>query len=56
MAHINSVKDEMAEITVLDKGGYNDYIFDYTSVYCHVLFDWFVCEYYADDIYGRIEQ
>ena len=29
MAHINSLKGEMAEITVLDKVGDNDYIVDY---------------------------
>ena len=56
MAHINSLKGEMAEITVLDKVGDNDYIVDYKGVKCHALFNWFVCEYYADDIYGRIEQ
>ena len=56
MAHINSLKGEMAEITVLEKIGDNDYIVDYKSVQCHALFNWFVCEYYADDIYGRIEQ
>ena len=52
----NSLKGEMAEITVLDKVGDNDYIVDYKGVKCHALFNWFVCEYYADDIYGRIEQ
>lgn len=56
MAHINSLKGEMAEITVLEKVGDNDYIVDYKGVKCHALFNWFVCEYYADDIYGRVEQ
>lgn len=56
MAHINSLKGEMAEITVLEKIGDNDYIVDYKGVQCHALFNWIVCEYYADDIYGRIEQ
>lgn len=52
MAHINSLNGELAEITVLEKVG----IVDYKGVKCHALFNWFVCEYYADDIYGRIEQ
>ena len=43
MAHINSLKGEMAEITVLDKVGDNDYIVDYKGVKCHALFNWFVC-------------
>ena len=52
MAHINSLKGEMAEITVLDKVGDKDYIVDYKGVKCHALFNWFVCEYYADDIHA----
>lgn len=56
LADINSLKGQMAEITVLEKVGDNDYIVDYKGVKCHALFNWFVCEYYADDIYGRIEQ
>ena len=55
-AHINSLKSEKDEITVLEKVGDNDYIVDYKGVKCHALFNWFVCEYYVDDIYRRIEQ
>ena len=56
MAHINSLKGELAEITMLDKVGDNDYIVDYKGVKCHALFNWFVCEYYADDIYGIVKE
>lgn len=42
------------EITVLEKVGDNDYIADYKGVRCHALFNWFVGEYFADDVYGRI--
>mgnify|MGYP006375395281 FL=1 len=56
IAHIHSLNGEMAEITVLKELGNNDYMVDYKGVKCHALFNWFVCEYYADDIYGRIEQ
>ncbi len=42
------------EITVLEKVGDNDYIVDYQGVKCHALFNWFVCAYFADDVYGRI--
>ena len=43
MAHINSLKGEMAEITVLEEVGNNDYIVDYKGVKCHALFNWYVC-------------
>lgn len=53
-AHINSLSGKMDEITVLEDLGNNKYIVDYNGVKCHAIFNWFVCEYYADDIYGRI--
>ncbi len=53
-AHIHSLKGEMDEITVLEKVGENDYIADYKGVKCHALFNWFVCQFYADDVYGKI--
>ena len=56
MAHINSLNGEMAEITVLKELGNNDYMVDYKGVKCHALFNWFVYEYYADDIYGIIKE
>lgn len=56
MAHIHSLNGEMAEITVLEEVGNNDCIVDYKGVKCHALFNWFVCEYYADDVYGIVEE
>ena len=56
MAHINSLNGKEAEITVLEKVGDNDYIVDYKGVRYHALFNWFVCEYYADDVYGIVEE
>ncbi len=56
MAHIHSLNGEKAGITVLEKVGDNDYIVDYKGVRCHALFNWFVCEYYADDVYGIIKE
>ena len=43
MAHIHSLNGEMAEITVLEEVGNNDYIVDYKGVKCHALFNWFNC-------------
>ena len=45
----------MVEITVLDKVGDNDYIVDYKGVKCHALFNWFICAYFADDVYRRVD-
>ena len=55
-AHINSLNGELREITVLEKAGDNDYIVDFEGVKCHALFNWFVCCFYADDIYGKISE
>lgn len=46
----------MDEITVLEKVGENDYIVDYKGVKCHALFNWFVCQFYADDIYRIVKE
>ena len=56
MAHSHSLNGEMAEITVLEEIGNNDYIVNYKGVKCHALFNWFVCEYYADDVYGIVKE
>jgi hypothetical protein len=45
----------MDEITVLEQVGDNDYIVDYKGVKCHALFNWFVCAYFADDIFRRVD-
>lgn len=55
MAHIHSLNGEKAEITVLEKVGDNDYIVNYNGMKCHAIFNRFVCEYYANDIYGVVE-
>ena len=55
-AHIHSLKGEMDEITVLKELGNNDYIVDYKGVKCHALFNWFVCAFYADDIYRIVKE
>ena len=55
-AHINSLDGKMDEITVLEDKGNNHYIVDYRGVKCTAIFNFFTCNYYADDIYGRITQ
>lgn len=55
-AHIHSLDGAMDEITVLNEIGNNLYLVDYRGVKCSAIFNWFVCEYYADDVYGKIKQ
>lgn len=61
-AYINSLNkgkmqpEVMDEITVLERVGDNDYIVDYKGVKCHALFNWFVCAYFADDVYRRVTE
>lgn len=56
MAHINSLNGKLAEITVLENVGDNAYIVEYNGIKCHAIFNWFVCEYYADDVYEVVKE
>lgn len=59
MAHIHSLHGEMDEITVLAErqdGQQTVYLVDYKGTKCTAIFNPFVCEYYADDIYGVIKE
>ena len=53
MAHINSLHGKMDEITVLEVIGDNLYLVDYKGVKCTAIFNWYVCAYYADDLYDK---
>lgn len=55
LAHINSLKGEMKEITILEQKD-NNYIVDYNGVRCTAIFNWFNCQFYVDDIYGIIKE
>lgn len=55
-AHINSLGGQTDEITVLQQVGDNDYLVDYKGVKCHAIFNPFVCEYYADDLYTIVKE
>ncbi len=55
--NIGKMRPEVTdEITILEQLGDNDYIVDYKGIKCHAIFNWFVCAYFADDVYGRVEQ
>lgn len=58
-AHINSLKGEMDDVTVLEErreGQQTIYIVCYKGILCTAIFNGFNCTYYADDLYGRIEE
>ena len=55
-AHINSLRGAMDEVTILEELGNNTYIVDYKGVKCRAIFNWFVCELYADDLYSIIKE
>lgn len=54
-AHICSLRGAMAEVTLLEKIGDNDYLVEYNGIKCHALFNWFAGSYYVDDIYGIVK-
>jgi hypothetical protein len=59
LAHINSLDGGIDEITVIEKvenASQPYYIVDYKGVKCTAIFNWYVCEYYADDLYGAVTQ
>ena len=55
LAHINSLKGEMKEITILEQKD-NNYIVDYNGVRCTAIFNWFNCQFYVDDVYVIIKE
>ena len=62
MAHIHSLNGEMREITLLEHETLfgrvipNAYIVKYGDVKCTAIYNPLVCQYYADDKYGIIEE
>ena len=58
-AHIHSLGGAMDEITVLEEkndGKQTYYIVDYNGVKCTAILNPFVCEFYADDKYGIVQE
>ncbi len=58
-AHIHSLDGAMDYVTILDEkmiGKQKTYLVDYGGVKCTAVFNPFTGQYYADDIYGRIEE
>lgn len=54
LAHIHSLNGEMKEVTVLEQKDNVNYIVEYGGVKCTAIFNWYNCQFYADDKYGII--
>lgn len=52
--HIHSLSGGLAEATIIDKVGDNQYIAEYGGVKCTAIFNPFACRFYVDDKYGVI--
>lgn len=56
MAHIHSLNGELREVTVLEQKDSVNYIVEYGGVKCTAVFNFYVCQFYADDKYGIIRE
>jgi hypothetical protein len=56
MAHIHSLNGELREVTVLEQKDSVNYIVEYGGVKCTAVFNFYVCQFYADDKYGVIKE
>jgi len=56
LCHIHSLGGGLAEATILERIGDNQYIADYNGVKCKAIFNIFVGKYYVDDKYGVIRE
>ena len=56
MAHIHSLNGELREVTVLEQKDSVNYIVEYGGVKCTAVFNFYVCQFYADDKYGIIKE
>lgn len=52
--HIQSLGGKMAEATIVEQVGSNQYIAEYNGVRCTAIYNPFVGAYYVDDKYGVI--
>lgn len=50
--HIHSLGGKMAEATIVEQVGNNQYIAEYNGVKCTAIYNPFVGAYYVDDKYG----
>ena len=52
--HIHSLNGGLAEATIVEKIGDNQYIAEYNGVRCTAIYNPFVDQYYVDDKYGVV--
>ena len=56
LARIHSLDGELREVTVLEQKDATNYIVEYGGVKCTAVFNFYVCQFYADDKYGVIKE
>ena len=56
LARIHSLDGELREVTVLEQKDATNYIVEYGGVKCTAVFNFYVCQFYADDKYGIIRE
>lgn len=54
--HTHSLDGELAEATIHEKIGDNDYLAEYNGVKCHAVYNPFVGRFYVDDKYAVIKE
>ena len=55
-AHIHSLGGQLAEVTIIERRGDNEFVALYKGQRCSAFFNYFNWSYYVDDIYGIINQ
>ena len=51
---IHSLNGGLADATIIEKLGDNDYMAEYNGVRCHAIYNVFRDRFYVDDVYGII--
>ena len=55
-AHIHSLGGQLAEVTIIEKRGDNEFVAVYNGKKYSAIFNCFNWTYYVDDIYGIINE
>lgn len=53
--HIHSLDGQLAQATIVEKRGDNQYVAEYNGIRCTAIFNPFVGRFYVDDQYGVIK-
>lgn len=54
-ARIHSLNGQLDDVEIIEQRGDNDYIALYKGSRCTAIYNPFVCAFYVDDVYGKID-